>query len=212
MLKVNEIFKSIQGESSYVGLPCAFLRLTGCHLRCSWCDTEYSFYEGVQMTVDEVVRRVEALGLKLFELTGGEPLLQKDAFILTARLLDLQYTVLVETSGAVYLESLDPRAVKIMDIKCPGSGMSSTMIWENLRFMRPRDEIKFVIRDRTDFDWACGVMHERGMAGLSEILFSPVFNELSPQELAGWILEKNLPVRLQLQIHKYIWSPEARGV
>jgi 7-carboxy-7-deazaguanine synthase len=212
MLKVNEIFKSIQGESSYVGLPCAFVRLTGCHLRCTWCDTSYAFYEGSNMTVEEVIQKIEAMDVKLFELTGGEPLLQEDAFKLVSRLCDLNYTVLVETSGAVDLSSLDPRSIKIMDIKFPSSTMTDKMIWKNLDHLSLRDEVKFVIKDRMDFDWAKGVVEKYHLAEKVKILFSPVFHELESQSLAEWILKENLPVRMQLQIHKYIWSPETRGV
>ncbi|MBI3265443.1 MAG: radical SAM protein [Chlamydiae bacterium] len=212
MLKVNEIYKSIQGESSFVGLPCVFVRLTGCHLRCTWCDTAYAFHEGEDMTVEEVVKKVRGLGPRLFELTGGEPLLQEDAFPLVERLLKLHDTVLVETSGAVDVACLDKQAVKIMDIKCPASGMSDKMIWENLNYLTPRDEIKFVIQNRSDFDWACRVIEEHDLLKKSPILFSPVFGQLNPQELAEWILKENLNVRMQLQIHKYIWSVEVRGV
>jgi 7-carboxy-7-deazaguanine synthase len=212
MLKVNEIFKSIQGESSYVGLPCAFVRLTGCHLRCTWCDTAYAFHEGTDMTVEEVVQKVEAMGVKFFELTGGEPLLQEDAFELVRRLCDLNYTILIETSGAVDLSGLDPRSIKIMDIKCPSSGMTDKMIWENLNHLSPRDEVKFVIKDHIDFDWAKDIIRKYQLAKKVHLLFSPVFHELESQTLAEWILKENLPVRMQLQIHKYIWSPETRGV
>ena len=211
MLKINEIYKSIQGESSFTGLPCVFVRLTGCHLRCTWCDTAYAFYEGREMSILEIVQEVKSLGISLVELTGGEPLLQAEAVDLVRELLDQNFQVLIETSGAIDVSILDPRAVKIMDIKCPGSGMSDKMIWDNLKYLGVRDEIKFVIKDRKDFDWACDVIQNRRLAS-KVILFSSVFGELNPQKLSEWILEKNLNVRLQLQVHKYIWHPETRGV
>lgn len=212
MLKVNEIFKSIQGESSYVGLPCTFVRLTGCQLRCTWCDTTYAFYEGKDMSMEEVIHEVGQHGLKLFELTGGEPLLQPDAFTLVKDLSDQRTTVLVETSGAVRLETLDPRAIKIMDIKCPSSQMSDKMLWENIECLTLKDEVKFVLADRKDFDWACDIIQKYDLPQKARLLFSPVFDHLKPSELATWILDRNLPVRMQLQIHKYIWGREARGV
>ncbi|MBI1870224.1 MAG: radical SAM protein [Chlamydiae bacterium] len=211
MLKVNEIYKSIQGESSFVGLPCVFIRLTGCPLRCVWCDTAYAFEEGKEMTVSEVVQSAKSLGLSLVELTGGEPLSQKDAFPLVKSLLGHGCQVLVETSGAVLVTELDPRAVKIMDIKCPGSGMMETMLWENLNHLTGQDELKFVIKDKNDFDWSCSIIEKHRLQD-RKILFSPVFGELEPKLLSSWILEKNIAVRMQLQIHKYIWDPDARGV
>lgn len=195
-----------------MGLPCTFVRLTGCHLRCAWCDTAYAFYEGKEMAIEEIVLKVEQLGLKLVELTGGEPLLQEEAFVLIKRMLDLNYKVLVETSGAIRLDRLDLRTIKIMDIKCPSSKMSDKMIWKNINFLKRRDEVKFVIGNREDFDWAVGVIEKNNLESLVPILFSPVFGELPPQTLAEWILKENLNVRMQIQIHKYIWSPEARGV
>ena len=212
MLKVNEIYKSIQGESGFVGYPCTFVRLTGCHLRCVWCDTAYAFYEGREMSVEKVVEEIKTFGIPLVELTGGEPLLQEDAFELIRRLLNLNYQVLIETSGAVSLKNLDTRAVKIMDVKCPGSHMTEHMIWENFDYLKDRDEVKFVIKDRHDFDWACDIIQKRELQNKVHLLFSPVFGELEPQRLAEWILGKNIQVRMQLQIHKYIWNPEMRGV
>ncbi len=212
MLKINEIYKSIQGESSFSGLPCTFVRLTGCHLRCTWCDTAYAFYDGEEMNVDQVVDRVQKLGVPLVELTGGEPLLQEDAFLLVKRLIDLNFQVLIETSGAVSLKGLDTRSIKVVDIKCPGSGMSEKMIWENLKYLSEQDEVKFVILNRQDFDWACQMVQQHELFKKCSVLFSPVFRKLNPQQLTQWILETQLPVRLQLQIHKYIWDPATRGV
>lgn len=209
MLKINEIFKSIQGESSYAGLPCVFVRLTGCHLRCVYCDTEHAFYEGFDLTVKEAIKRVKALGVPFVEMTGGEPLLQKDAFILAKELVENGFTVLVETSGAVDIQSLDTRVIKIIDIKCPSSNMSDKMIWSNLKYLNEKDEVKFVMSDRADFDWASTLVKKHN---LKNVLFSPVFEKLQPQILSEWILKENLPVRLQLQLHKIIWDPAMRGV
>ncbi|MDP3980675.1 MAG: radical SAM protein [Chlamydiota bacterium] len=209
MLKVNEIFKSIQGESSYTGLPCTFVRLTGCHIRCTYCDTSYAFHEGHDQSIEEVLIRVREIGLSLVEITGGEPLIQKDAFTLASQLADAHTKVLVETSGTIDLSGLDKRIIKIMDIKCPGSGVSDKMFWPNLDLLTPIDEIKFVISDQYDFDWA----HELVlMKKLNNVLFAPVYKKLPPKQLAEWILKDNLPVRMQLQVHKYIWSPGQRGV
>ena len=202
MLKVNTIFKSIQGESSYVGLPCAFVRLTGCHLRCSYCDTKDAYYEGKELSVDEVLSKVGDFALNLVEITGGEPLIQKETFLLAKSLVDDGNTVLIETSGTVDLSGLDRRVVKIMDIKCPGSGVSQHMCWTNLDLLNDKDEIKFVIGDREDFDWAEKILKEHD---LKHVLFSPVFGKLEPSKLSQWILSKNLPVRMQVQLHKYIF-------
>lgn len=218
MLRVTEIFHSVQGESTWAGLPCTFVRLTGCPLRCVWCDTEYSFTGGEKMSLDEIVDRVEAIGTPLVEITGGEPLIHRNAFTLTERLLDLGYTVLVETSGAVDIAPLDVRAHRIMDLKCPGSGESSKNLWSNLDHLTGRDELKFVLRDRADYEWARNVVRERGLdrrlqdGSLRAILFSPVWGDLGFQELADWILEDRLPVRYQLQLHKLIWGPDVAGV
>ena len=212
-LQVNEIFLSIQGESSYAGRPCTFVRLTGCNLRCRWCDTAYAFYEGARMAVSEVLDRVEKLGCDLLEITGGEPLLQDGVHDLIAGLLERGSTVLIETSGASDVARLDPRVVRIMDLKCPGSGESGRNLWSNLEQLTSRDEIKFVLADRRDYEWARDVICGRDLAGrVGAVLLSPVHGELAPALLASWILEDHLPARLQLQIHKYVWSPDARGV
>jgi 7-carboxy-7-deazaguanine synthase len=217
-LRVTEIFYSIQGESTWAGLPCTFVRLTGCPLRCAWCDTEYSFHGGDGIPLVEIVARVSEIGCGLVEITGGEPLVHKNAFTLVRRLLDRDFTVLVETSGAVDVGPLDPRAHKIMDLKCPGSGEESRNLWSNLDHLTARDEVKFVLSHRGDFQWACDVIRSRGLhervrgGDLRAILFSPVWDELALEELAGWILESDLPVRLQVQLHKLIWDPQARGV
>ncbi len=217
-LRITEIFHSIQGESTWAGLPCTFIRLTGCPLRCVWCDTEYSFHGGERLSLSEILERVEEIGCDLVEITGGEPLIQKDAFLLATKLLDRGHKVLVETSGTVDVGPLDPRVHKIMDLKCPGSGEVDKNLWSNLGHLTGRDELKFVLLDQVDFKWACEVIRQHRLdralrAGeLNAILFSPVWGELDLDTLAGWILSADLPVRLQIQLHKLIWDPEARGV
>jgi 7-carboxy-7-deazaguanine synthase len=212
-LRVNEIFYSIQGESTWAGRPCAFVRLTGCNLRCVWCDTAYAFYEGHHMTVDEVVAKVRGYRCDLVEVTGGEPLLQKDVPALFAALLGAGLTVMVETSGEQDLSAVDPRVIKIMDLKCPGSGEAGRNRWGNLEWLTRRDEVKFVLADRRDYEWARAVISGRGLARrVNAVLLSPVFGALEPATLAAWILEDRIPVRMQLQMHKWIWSPTARGV
>lgn len=212
-MKITEIFFSIQGESSWAGLPCVFVRATGCPLRCVWCDTDYAFYGGRDMPVDEIAREVDRIGrgCRLVELTGGEPLLQKESTRLAELLLERGYTVLCETSGSLDIGCLPEDVVKIVDIKCPGSGESDRNLWENLEKLGPRDEIKFVIRDRADYEWALRVIAQRKLATRS-LLFCPVWGELELKDLAGWMLEDNAPARLQTQLHKHIWSPRAAGV
>ncbi len=212
-LRINEIFFSIQGESTWAGRPCAFVRLTGCDLRCSWCDTEHAFHEGRTMAVEEVAAQLLGYGCDLAEVTGGEPLLQPGVYPLIARLLEAGTTVLVETSGASDVSRLDPRAIKVMDLKCPGSGESARNLWSNLEHLTPRDEVKFVIADRADYEWACAVVRRHNLAPrVNALLMSCVFGRLEPALLAGWILADRLPVRMQLQMHKHIWAPDARGV
>ncbi len=212
-LLINEIFYSIQGESTRAGCPCVFVRLTGCNLRCGWCDTEYAFSQGRKMTLAEVVERVSGYRCDLVEVTGGEPLLQAAVYPLIEALLDSGKTVLVETSGASDISALDPRAIRIMDLKCPGSGEAERNLWTNLDHLTRRDEIKFVISDRADYEWARGVILERKLAArVNAVLLSCAFERLAPAALARWILEDRLPARLQLQIHKHIWHPQARGV
>ena len=217
-LPVTEIFHSIQGESTWSGLPCTFVRLTGCPLRCVWCDTEYAFHGGQRRALAEIVQEVVTLGTRLVEITGGEPLAHPNAFKLAALLLDEGFTVLVETSGAIDISPLDPRTHRIMDLKCPGSGEVERNLWENLDHLTDRDELKFVVADRTDYEWARDVIRERGLdrrppeGTLGAILMSPVWDVLDPSDLADWILQDHLPVRLQTQLHKHIWAPDARGV
>ena len=212
-LRINEIFFSIQGESTWAGCPCAFVRLTGCDLRCSWCDTEYAFHEGRTMAVEEVAAQALGYRCNLVEITGGEPLLQTGVYLLIARLLEAGMTVLVETSGASDVSRLDQRAIKVMDLKCPGSGESTRNLWSNLEHLTLRDEVKFVIADRHDYEWAREVVQRNNLAPrVKAVLMSCAFGRLNPALLAGWILMDRLPVRMQLQMHKHIWAPEARGV
>ena len=217
-LRVTEIFHSVQGESTWAGLPCTFVRLTGCPLRCVWCDTAYAFHGGEKMSLEDIVEEVRRRPSRLVEITGGEPLVHKGAFVLAERLLDEGYTVLVETSGAVDVSPLDPRAHKIMDLKCPGSGESERNLWSNLDHLTPRDEVKFVVADRTDWEWTARTIRERGLdervrrGELRALLVSPVWGQTDLEALAGWILADVLPVRLQVQLHKLVWGAEARGV
>lgn len=217
-LRITEVFHSIQGEGTWAGLPCTFIRLTGCPLRCVWCDTEYSFHGGEKRTLDSLLDEVARIGTPVVELTGGEPLIHRNAFVLAERLLDAGYTVLVETSGAVDVAPLDVRAHKIMDLKAPGSGEVSKNLWSNLEHLTSRDEIKVVLKDRADYEWARDQVRDRGLderlarGELRAILFSPVWGELDFQSLAEWILEDRLPVRYQLQLHKLIWGPNVHGV
>jgi 7-carboxy-7-deazaguanine synthase len=212
-LHINEIFYSIQGESTHAGRPCVFVRLTGCNLRCKWCDTEYAFYEGRRMPVAEVAEILLAYGCNLIEVTGGEPLLQEGVYPLTEALLAAGKTVMIETSGASDVARLDSRVIKIMDLKCPGSGECERNLWSNLEHLTARDEIKFVVADRADYEWARDAIVSRSLAARAgALLLSPVFGRLEPASLAAWILEDRLPARMQLQMHKQIWGPDARGV
>ena len=213
MLTVNEIFYSIQGESTFAGEPCVFVRLTACDLRCSWCDTAYAFYEGRKMSIDDVLAEVEAFDCDLVEVTGGEPLLQAEVYPLMRRLLDSGKTVLVETGGHRSIEHVPEGVVRIMDVKCPGSSEADKMDWSNLERLTPADQVKFVIKDRADYEFARDlVIREARLSRVAAVLFSPVHGVLDPRSLAEWILADRLAVRLQLQAHKYLWSPDARGV
>jgi 7-carboxy-7-deazaguanine synthase len=212
MLTVNEVFLSIQGEGSRVGRPCVFVRLTGCPLRCVWCDTAYAFHEGVRRDEGELTEELRRLPSRLLCLTGGEPLAQPDAFPFVTRLLDEGWEVIVETSGHVPLGPLDPRAVAIVDVKTPGSGESERMEWANLDRLRAADEVKFVIDGRADYDWARDLVRRHRLAGRCTVLFSPVHGVLHPGTLGRWILDDGLDVRLQVQLHKYLWPGVSRGV
>jgi len=213
-LAVSEIFRSIQGETTRAGLPCAFVRTMGCNLNCAWCDTGYARSgEGVRMTVGQVCEEVEAFGTQLVCITGGEPLLQaRGVAALAERLLAAGRTVLLETNGSLDLASVPDRLVRIMDVKCPGSGECGTTREANVAALRPCDEAKFVIADRRDFDWAAAFVREHWPAGGPHVLFAPVHGLLEPRELARWILDAGLEVRLQLQLHKLLWPERDRGV
>jgi 7-carboxy-7-deazaguanine synthase len=217
-LRVTEIFHSVQGESTWAGLPCTFIRLTGCPLRCTWCDTEYSFHGGEKMSLDAIVERVQEIGTPVVEITGGEPLIHRNAFVLADRLLAGGFTVLVETSGAVDVSPLDPRVHRIMDLKCPDSGEESKNLWSNLDHLTDRDEVKFVIASRRDYEWARDVIRSRGLdervaqGTLRALLFSPVWESMDFRLLAEWVLEDRLPVRYQIQLHKIIWGANVHGV
>jgi len=211
-MKINEIFYSIQGESTSAGLPCVFIRLTACDLRCTYCDTEYAFFEGKEMSVPEIVRAIEPYPTRLVLVTGGEPLLQPSVHDLFRELLDRGYTVCLETGGHRSLKDVDRRVRKIMDLKCPSSGMCERNDYENIRHLTGADEIKFVVGDRADFDWACAIIRRYDLPSrVGTVLFSPVYNKLPYSDLARWVLDSGLPVRLQLQLHKIIWPDIRRG-
>ncbi len=212
MLKINEIYFSIQGESTHAGLPCVFVRLTYCNLRCTYCDTEYAFYEGKDMSLEEIVAEVNKYNCDMVEITGGEPLIQKEVQPLMTTLCDLGYKVLIETGGSLPIENIDQRVHVIMDLKCPSSRMMKKNRYENLQFIKPIDEIKFVIGSREDYEWSKEMIEKYDLKSKCEILFSVVFETLKPVELVNWIVEDSLKVRFQLQMHKFIWDPKQKGV
>jgi len=214
MLRVTEIFRSIQGESTHAGRPCTFVRLTGCPMRCVWCDSEYTFTGGEHYSIDDIMSQVDAFGCKLVEVTGGEPLAQKEAFTLIERLCDEGYEVLIETGGYVSTAALDPRATVILDIKCPASGEETRNDWSNLERLRAdKDEVKFVIADKGDWIYARKLIEEKDLQSRAKaILISPAWGQLDLQQLADWIAGSGLNVRMQLQLHKYIWGPDVKGV
>ena len=213
MLTINEIFYSIQGESTFTGRPCVFVRLTACDLRCAWCDTPYAFTEGHKMSIDDVVTAVQGYDCPLVELTGGEPLLQPGVYALMDRLLSLGRTVVVETGGHISLERVPAAVIKVMDVKCPGSGESARNNWDNLARLGPLDEVKFVVKDRADYEYAREVIVRHDLASrVGAVLISPVHGVLELRPLAEWMLADHLSARLQVQLHKYIWGAEVRGV
>jgi 7-carboxy-7-deazaguanine synthase len=213
MLTVNEIFHSIQGESTRAGDRCVFVRLTACDLRCTWCDTPYAFHEGRKMSIDDVLSVVEGYGCPLVEITGGEPLLQEGVYELMERLLAAGHTVLLETGGHRPIDRVPAAVVKIVDVKCPGSGEADKNCWSNLDRLAPHDEVKFVVLDRADYEFARDVLTRTHLPSrAAAILFSPVHGQLDPKTLSEWIIADRLPVRVQLQLHKLIWSPTTRGV
>lgn len=218
ILKINEIFYSIQGESSHAGKPCVFVRLTYCNLRCSYCDTEYAFYDGKDMTIDEIVTEVTRYQCKTVEITGGEPLIQKTVHHLMTRLCNEGFSVLIETGGSLDISQIDPRVIRIMDLKCPSSNMVHKNLYENIPYLRPDDEIKFVIGTREDYDWTLEQIRKYGIhQKVNVILFSPVFGVIEPVQIVDWMLEDHIQneipnIRFQIQMHKVIWSPETKGV
>jgi len=211
-LLINTIYNSIQGESSWAGLPCTFIRFTGCHLRCTYCDSEYAFHRGTRMTLDEVVASAAELSTPQVLLTGGEPLLQLACGPLAHKLLAGGHTVLCETSGTLPIDRLPRDVIKIMDLKTPSSGESQRTDWSNIQQLKPCDEVKFVIGDREDFDWSAAMIDKHDLANHCRLLMSPAFGRIEPRLMAEWILAERLPVRLQLQLHKYIWEHDAVGV
>lgn len=212
MLKINEIYLSIQGESSKAGLPCVFVRLTYCNLRCSYCDTEYAFYEGKEMAIDEIISGVKRYNCKLVEVTGGEPLFQEESIELMKRLCDEGYEVMLETGGSLTIKNVDERVMIILDLKCPSSKMMKKNLYENLDLIKPTDEIKFVIGTRQDYEWTKEILKKYELEKKCNILLSVVFGMLEPAKLIEWMLEDNLEARFQLQMHKFIWEPNTKGV
>jgi 7-carboxy-7-deazaguanine synthase len=212
MIKINEIYLSVQGESSHTGLPCIFVRLTGCNLRCAWCDTAYAFHEGKTRSIDQTLKEMEKFGVNLVEITGGEPLMQEDVYPLMNALLKNGYQVMLETGGSLSLKKVPRDVIKIMDLKCPGSGEHEKNNLDNLKFLAPHDEIKFVILDRQDYEWSRELIKKYKINEIAPILFSPVYDKLELKEMVKWILEDRLPVRLQTQLHKIIWNKETQGV
>ena len=211
-MRISEIYRSIQGETQYAGLPCTLVRTTGCDLRCGYCDSAFAFYGGQEMSLSRIVEEVDRLGAKLVLLTGGEPMLQRDIAALAQRILDTGRQVMIETSGAHLLDGLPPEVIRIVDVKTPASGESGRMRHEVLDGLRARDAAKFVVCSEGDYRWAAELIQERHLAERTEVLVSPAHGVVDPRALVEWILRDRLPVRLNLQLHKYIWSPEARGV
>lgn len=212
-LTVNEIYLSVQGESTWAGLPCVFVRLTFCDLRCTYCDTEYAFYEGNKMALGEIVEKVRSFGCPLVEVTGGEPLLQPNCVPLLHMLCEAGFTVLLETSGAHDIAAVDPRVHRIMDLKTPSSGEEGRNLYANIAHLTPRDELKFVVGSREDYEWAREKIRGHDLATkVNAVLLSPVFGKIAPSDMVSWMLEDKLPARFQLQMHKFIWEPRARGV
>jgi len=212
MIKVNEIFYSIQGEGASAGLPCVFVRLTGCNLRCTYCDTEYAFYEGTDKSIEQIIEQVRTYNCNLVEITGGEPLQQIESFDLMKELCENNFEVLLETGGSLSIKEVDKRVKIIMDLKCPSSGMKKKNLYSNIDFIKPTDEVKFVIETREDYDWAKNIIKNYKLDDKTQILFSPVFGKVNYELIVKWILEDKLNVRFQLQMHKFIWDPEKRGV
>ena len=212
MIKINEIYLSVQGESTHTGLPCIFIRLSGCNLRCSWCDTAYAFHEGKNMSIDEILQKVANFGIRLVEITGGEPLMQDNVYTLMRKLIKKGYKVMLETGGSISLERVPKEVIKIMDLKCPGSGEQEKNNLDNLKLLVPHDEVKFVILDKKDYEWSRDIIKRYKINETARILMSPVFDKLELKEIVKWILKDRLPVRLQTQLHKIIWDKNTIGV
>ena len=211
-LKINEIYYSLQGESTHSGCPCIFIRLTYCNLRCSYCDTEYAFYDGKDMEITDIMSEIKRWDCNLVEVTGGEPLFQDECIDLLNELVNSNYEVMLETGGSLSISDVPKKVVKIVDFKCPSSGMVKKNLWSIVDDLQSNDEVKFVIGNREDFDWAKDRITEYSLDKICTLLFSPTFGEIDPQQIVEWILAENLPVRMQLQMHKMIWSPEEKGV
>ena len=211
-LKINEIYYSVQGESTHAGRPCIFIRLTYCNLRCSYCDTEYAFYDGKDMEITDIMSEIKRWDCNLVEVTGGEPLFQEECIDLLNELVNSNYEVMLETGGSLSISDVPKKVVKIVDFKCPSSGMVKKNLWSIVDDLQAHDEVKFVIGNREDFDWAKDRITEYSLDKICTLLFSPTFGEIDPQQIVEWILAENLPVRMQLQMHKMIWSPEEKGV
>ncbi len=212
LLRVNEIFKSIQGESSYAGIPCVFVRLTGCNLRCSYCDTTYTYDEGTEMSANEILSTIKGYGCKNVCVTGGEPLLQSSVIKLIDLLKKSHYKIFVETGGSINIDMLPKAVTRIMDIKCPDSGMEKEMNWDNIDRLKSSDEVKFIISSKKDYEWAKRITRKYKLTDKTQILFGVAYGRMKPKTLAGWILKDNLVVRFQLQLQKYIWPNKVRGV
>ena len=211
-LKINEIYYSVQGESTHAGRPCIFIRLTYCNLRCSYCDTEYAFYDGKDMEITDIMSEIKRWDCNLVEVTGGEPLFQDECIDLLNELVNSNYEVMLETGGSLSISDVPKKVVKIVDFKCPSSGMVKKNLWSIVDDLQAHDEVKFVIGNREDFDWAKDRITQYSLDKICTLLFSPTFGEIDPQQIVEWILAENLPVRMQLQMHKMIWSPEEKGV
>jgi len=211
-LKVNEIYYSIQGESTHIGRPCIFIRLTYCNLRCTYCDTEYAFYDGKDMEIPEIMNEINQWNCNLVEVTGGEPLFQEECIYLLNKLINQNYEVMLETGGSLSISDVPKEIVKIVDFKCPSSGMEKKNLWSIVNDLQPHDEVKFVIGDREDFEWARKMLNKYSLNKKCAILCSPTFGKIEPSLIVEWILEENLPVRMQLQMHKHIWEPDGKGI
>ena len=211
-LMINEIYHSIQGESSYTGEPCVFIRLTYCNLRCSYCDSEYTFHDGKELTIKEIMRKIKKYSCNLVEVTGGEPLFQKNCIILLEKLIEKKYEVLLETSGSLSIEDVPKKVVNIIDFKCPSSKMMKKNLWDNIKYIKTKDEVKFVIANKEDYNWAKEKITQYNLTKICSVLMSPAYEEIESKIIVEWILKDNLDVRFQIQLHKEIWDPEKKGV